>query len=76
LAADDARNAKAGNKYAKPAAVHETVMFDLDNPDWAVFDAFHDKLKDAIKRSPEFAKVAGHSSGQTPTGGFDDMPDF
>jgi hypothetical protein len=63
-------------KASKPAAVHETVMFDLDNPDWAVFDAFHDKLKDAIKRSPEFAKVAGHSSGQTPTGGFNDMPDF
>ena len=51
-------------------------MFDLDNPDWATFDSFHDKLKDAIKRSPEFAKAAGHSSGQTPTGGFDDMPDF
>jgi hypothetical protein len=62
-------------KASKPAPVHETVMFDLDAPDWAVFDSFHDKLKDAIKRSPEFAQAAGHTSGQTPTGGYDE-PDF
>jgi hypothetical protein len=60
-------------KASKPSAVHETVMFDLDNPDWAVFDSFHDKLKDAIKRSPEFAKAAGHSVAPT---GFSDEPDF
>jgi hypothetical protein len=62
-------------KNSKPAAVHQNLMFDLDNPDWGIFDTFHDKLKDAIKRSPEFAQAAGHSSGQTPAGGFDDMED-
>ena len=60
-------------KASKPAPIHDTVMFDLDNPDWAVFDSFHDKLKDAIKRSPEFAKAAGHSVAPT---GFSDEPDF
>ncbi len=60
-------------KASKPAPVHDTVMFDLDNPDWAVFDTFHDKLKDAIKRSPEFAKAAGHTVAPT---GFSDEPDF
>jgi hypothetical protein len=62
-------------KNSKPEAVHENLTFDLDKPDWAVFDSFHDKLQDAIRRSPEFAKAAGHSSGQAPSGGFDDMPD-
>jgi hypothetical protein len=60
-------------KNAKPAAVHQTVMFDLDNPDWATFDAFHDKLKDAIKRSPEFAQASGQSAAPS---GFSDEPDF
>jgi len=60
-------------KASKPAPVHETVMFDLDNPDWALFDSFHDKLKDAIKRSPEFAQAAGHSVGQDQQS---DEPDF
>ena len=62
-------------KNAKPEPIHEVVVFDLDNPDWAVFDSFHDKLKDAIKTSPEYAMAAGHSSGQSPAGGsgFDDM---
>ena len=60
-------------KNAKPEPVHETVVFDLDNPDWKVFDSFHDKLKDAIKSSPEYAMAAGHHAGRTPAGGFDDM---
>jgi hypothetical protein len=60
-------------KASKPSPIHEVVTFDLDNPDWAVFDSFHDKLKDAIKRSPEFAKAAGHSVAPT---GFSDEPDF
>lgn len=62
-------------KNSKPNAVHENVIFNLDDPDWELFDSFHDKLKEAIKRSPEFAQAAGHTSGQTPAGGFDDMPD-
>lgn len=51
----------------KPAPVHEPVMFDLDKPDMKVFDKFHEKLQEAIKRSPEWAK---HVRGQQePHGG-------
>lgn len=61
-------------KNSKPAPVHEIVMFDLDNPDWQLFDSFHDKLKDAIKRSPEFAQASGQSVGQTAPAAEDDIP--
>lgn len=56
-------------KNAKPAPVHANLMFDLDNPDMAVFNGFHEKLQEAIKRSPEWAKASGQSVGS----GFDDM---
>lgn len=61
-------------KNSKPAPVHEIVMFDLDNPDWALFDSFHDKLKDAIKRSPEFVQASGQSVGQAAPAAEDDIP--
>lgn len=61
-------------KNAKPAAVHEPVVFDLDKPDMKVFNTFHEKLQEAIKRSPEWAKSQGQT--HTPAGsGFDDLPD-
>ena len=44
-------------KNAKPAPVHEHVVFDLDKPDMTVFGGFHEKLQDAIKRSPEWARM-------------------
>lgn len=43
-------------KNAKPAAVHDNVIFDLDKPDMGVFNSFHEKLQEAIKKSPEWAK--------------------
>jgi CO dehydrogenase/acetyl-CoA synthase delta subunit len=49
-------------KNAKPAPVHANVMFDLDQPDMAVFEAFHEKLQDYIKRSPEWAKATGQKA--------------
>ena len=48
-------------KNAKPAPVHEAVMFDLDQPDWEVFQHFHEKLQETIKKSPEFAMAAGNA---------------
>jgi hypothetical protein len=48
-------------KNAKPAPVHEPVMFDLDQPDWEVFQNFHEKLQESIKKSPEFAMAAGNA---------------
>ena len=58
-------------KNSKPAPVHEPVVFDLDKPDMKVFNTFHEKLQEAIKRSPEwgkFTKIGSQGSG------FDDMP--
>lgn len=51
-------------KNAKPAPVHGNIMFDLDQPDWEIFQRFHEKLQEQIKRSPEFAMAAGNA---TPT---------
>lgn len=48
-------------KNAKPAGVHEVVMFDLDAPNWEVFQGFHEKLQESIKKSPEFAMAAGNA---------------
>jgi hypothetical protein len=71
-------------KNAKPAGVHDLIMFDMDKPDMAVFATFHEKLQEAIKRSPEWAALhrtspnqgnappAGHPAASS---GFDDMND-
>lgn len=48
-------------KNAKPAGVHEPVLFNLDEPDMAVFDSFHEKLQDYIRKSPEFAASRGEA---------------
>jgi hypothetical protein len=53
-------------KNAKPAPVHENMIFDLDKPDMHVFNSLHEKLQEVIKKSPEWAKNQGS--------GFDDMP--
>lgn len=58
-------------KNAKPAAVHANQVFDLDKPDMKLFASFHEKLQDAIKRSPEWAQKQGK---QQSTSGFEDMP--
>jgi len=55
-------------RNAKPAPVHAPLIFDLDKPDMAVFQGFHEKLQDAIKKSPEWAiNQRGKGSG------FEDM---
>jgi len=46
-------------KNSKPAPIHGLVRFDLDEPDIDLFNSFHEKLQDAIKRSPEWAKASG-----------------
>lgn len=63
-------------KNAKPAAVHEPVIFNLDEPDMKVFNGFHEKLQEAIKRSPEWAQSRRTSDLQPSphASGFDDMP--
>ena len=58
----------AALKNAKPAAVHENVLFNLDEPDLKVFDSFHEKLQEAIKKSPEWAQKFGGGFTE-PSGG-------
>lgn len=52
----------AALKNAKPAPVHAPVLFNLDEPDMAVFATFHEKLQDAIKNSPEWKEAHGSSA--------------
>ena len=62
-------------KNAKPAAVHEHVLFDLDSPDMAVFASFHEKLQEAIKRAPEWARHGKQAPQPAVAGGFEDDAD-
>lgn len=62
-------------KNSKPAPVHAHIKFDLDAPDMAVFNTFHEKLQDTIKRSPEWAKATGKKHVETEGHGFEDFED-
>lgn len=61
-------------KNAKPSPVHGPVIFNLDAPDMAVFAKFHEKLQEAIKRSPEWKAAQGGSHTEAEYSGpaFDD----
>ncbi|UOF76827.1 hypothetical protein [Caudoviricetes sp.] len=63
-------------KASKPQPVHENIVFDLDKPDVGVFQSFHEKLQEAIKRTPEWSKFGKHqqpsSTSFTPSD--DDTP--
>lgn len=61
-------------KNAKPAPVHADVLFDLDRPDLKVFETFHKKLQEAIKRSPEW-QAKFNAAGNAPANGIAEMPD-
>ena len=59
-------------KNSKPAPVHDNVVFDLDKPDMKVFESFHEKMQEAIKKSPEWAQHNKKSGGsQQPQEDFD-----
>lgn len=62
-------------KNAKPEGVHSLIKFDLDAPDMVVFDTFHEKLQETIKRSPEWQKhVRSERHHDEPAHEFDDAP--
>lgn len=67
-------------KDSKPKPVHKDQIFDLDNPDMALFATFHEKLQEAIKRSPEWRAATktmpsdSHDSEGTFAGMEDDIP--
>lgn len=65
-------------KNSKPSAVHENVIFNLDEPNMDVFNTFHEKLQETIKKSPEWASAVGSSVRRevgNANSGFDDMED-
>lgn len=49
----------------KPEADHAPIVFNLDDPDWEVFDALPEWLNETIKKSPQYAELAA-----LPKGGF------
>ena len=57
-------------KNAKPAPVQANVKFDLDEPDMALFDTFHEKLQEVIMKSPEWAQFQRKGA---PTNSYPDM---
>lgn len=64
-------------KNAKPSPVHENIIFNLDEPDMNIFSGFHDKLKEAIQKSPEWVEHTGtkHSNHSAMPENFDnDIP--
>lgn len=68
-------------KNAKPEGFHAPVIFNLDDPDMAVFSCFHEKLQEVIKASVEWRKQGQPgivaSQQPKPSGGsvFDCMDD-
>lgn len=45
-------------KNSKPAPNHDVVTFNLDEPDWEVFDSLPEWMRDTIKKSPQHAELA------------------
>lgn len=61
-------------KTNKPAPIHRNEIFNLDEPDWELFDTFHEKLREAICASEEY--VSRHGKQQVNQGnGVEDMPE-
>jgi hypothetical protein len=61
----------AALRNAKPQPVLPNVVFDLDNFDQAVFDTFHDKLKEKINASIE--RKGGNRASHAPSRGHADQ---
>jgi hypothetical protein len=49
-----------------PTAVNPNEMFNLQEPDWAMFEKFSDHLKKKIISSPEFEKAKGGAQPAQP----------
>ncbi len=66
----------AALKNTLPAPVLPAELFDINEPDMALFDTFHDKLKETIRGSTEWRERNGAAmQPATAGGGYSDMDD-
>jgi len=49
-----------------PEAINKNEMFNLQDPDWTLFETFSDNLKTKIISSPEFEKAKGGAPAEAP----------
>lgn len=72
-------NTKDGRTYANvssvskmpkgmqtPAPVNPPIVFNLGEPDWTVFEALSNGLKETIAKSPEYAEARGMTQAPNP----------
>ncbi len=58
----------------KPAGVHALQQFDLDNPDWELFESLPQWLQDRIKTAPEYTRSRGEPAMATAEADDEDIP--
>lgn len=54
-----------------PLTINPTVYFDLDKPDWAVYDGLSDGLKKTISESPEYHEARSMNEDRGPSSASD-----
>jgi len=62
-------------KSGLPEGINAIEMFNLENPDMKMFEAFSDNLKVKIMASPEFNKAKGGNNSTSPVTSIDDDMD-
>ena len=63
-------------KAGLPEGHNELKIFDLENPDMALFETFGNKIKEKIQSTPEWnKKITPSSKLSSQSSGFDDMAD-
>ena len=58
-----------GRGQTCPEPINETVIFDLDNPDWDVFGKLSEKMQDTIRAAREFTATQAPPKGAPSTTG-------
>jgi len=62
-------------KAGLPEGVNKIEMFNLDNPNWNMFETFSDNLKVKIMASPEFNKAKGGNNSTSSVASIDEDVD-
>ena len=62
-------------KAGLPEGVNKIEMFNLDNPNWEMFETFSDNLKQKIIASPEFNKAKGGNNSTSSVASIDEDVD-